>query len=59
MRIDLKFMNSKGWIKMNNKINNDLKLSAKEKLMFLFLFIMYVIVSSLDFQMLTLEMNLN
>ena len=40
-------------------MNNEYKLTMKEKLMFLLLFIMYVIVSSLDFQMLTLGMNLN
>ena len=33
-------------------MNNDLRLTVKEKLMFLFLFIMYVIVSSLDFNLL-------
>jgi hypothetical protein len=40
-------------------MNNEYRMTTKEKLMFLFLFIMYVIVSSLDFQMLTLGMNLN
>ena len=40
-------------------MNNEYKITVKEKLMFLFLFIMYVIVASLDFQLLTLGMNLN
>ena len=33
-------------------MNNDLKLTTKEKLMFLLMFIAYVIVSSFDFQLL-------
>ena len=33
-------------------MNNDLKLTVKEKIMFLLMFITYVIVSSFDFQLL-------
>ena len=33
-------------------MNNDLKLTTKEKLMFLLMFIAYCIMSSLDFQLL-------
>jgi hypothetical protein len=35
-------------------MNNDLKLTIKEKLMFLFMFIMFLIVSSLDYNLITL-----
>ena len=35
-----------------NKMNNDLKLTIKEKIMFLLMLIAYCIVSSLDFQLL-------
>ena len=43
-------MNSKGFNKMKNK--NDLRLTNKEKIYFLLMFIAYVIVSSLDFNLL-------
>lgn len=33
-------------------MNNDLKLTVKEKLIFILMFIAYVIVSSMDFQLL-------
>ena len=35
-------------------MKNDLKLTVKEKLMFLFMFVMFLIVSSLDFNLMML-----
>ena len=35
-------------------MNNDLKLTAKEKLMFLLMFVMFLIVSSLDYNLMML-----
>jgi hypothetical protein len=40
-------------------MNNEYRMTTKEKIYFLLMFIAYCIMSSLDFQMLTLGMNLN